>query len=229
MREPWRNAVGMLTAFFPEQSVDWVNQLFPGKSKELAVIGKMALTGMNSPLAGTCGRLFDAVSAILGLVAVSGYDGEAAIRLSELAAFARVGEEEGILPFGYAIRDNGEKQALELDMSETLRSVAEERLAGTPVEELALRFHETVARAAVELLQRSLEKEGLTAACIPKVMLSGGSFHNPYLARRIPALLRKRGMESYRHRLVPAGDGGLSLGQLIIAAHAAAMRGTGNR
>jgi hydrogenase maturation protein HypF len=218
VREPWRNAIGMLTALFPELAPGWGEQLFPGKSKELEVIGRMAATGMNSPLAGTCGRLFDAVSAILGLVAGSGYDGEAAIRLSELAAFARIGGR--VQTFGYAIRDRGEGHGLELDLAEAVRGVTEGRLAGSPVEDLALRFHETVAQAAVELLQRSLEKEGLTAACIPKVMLSGGSFHNPYLLRRIPALLERRGMEPYRHRQVPAGDGGLALGQLMAAAYA---------
>ncbi len=220
VREPWRNAAGMLTALFPDEAPGWLAQLFQGKSKELAVLGRMAATGMNSPLAGTCGRLFDAVSAILGLVAVSGYDGEAAIRLSELAAFVDTDGGNTVTPFGYVIRDKGGTGALELDMSETLRQVVEERLAGSPPEDLVLRFHETVAQAAVELLLQSLEKEGLSAAVIPKVMLSGGSFHNPYLARRIPALLKERGLEPYRHRQVPTGDGGLALGQLLAAAYA---------
>jgi hydrogenase maturation protein HypF len=228
VREPWRNAAGMLVSLFPEQGPAWAAQLFPGKSMELAVLGRMAVTGMNSPWAGTCGRLFDAVSAILGLVAVSGYDGEAAIRLSELAAFADAEGANAVTPFGYAIRDRGETEALELDMSDTLRQVAEGRLAGSRTEELALRFHETAARAAVDLLQRALEKEGLSAAAIPKVMLSGGSFHNPYLARRIPALLKERGLEPYRHRQVPTGDGGLALGQLLAAAYAEASSGSRN-
>lgn len=222
VREPWRNAAGMLTELYPEQGPAWAAQLFPGKSMELAVLGRMAATGMNSPRAGTCGRLFDAVSAILGLVTVSGYDGEAAIRLSELAAFADADEANTVKPFGYAIRDKGETEALELDMSDTLRQVVAERLAGSPPEELALRFHETAARSAVELLQRALEKEGLSAAVNPKVMLSGGSFHNPYLARRIPALLKERGLGPYRHRQVPTGDGGLALGQLLAAVYAKA-------
>lgn len=219
VREPWRNAAGMLTALFPEQAPDWLARLFPRNETELAVLGRMASTGMNSPLAGTCGRLFDAVSAILGLVAVSGYDGEAAIRLSELAAFADTNGANAVKPFGYVIRDKGETEALELDMSETVSQIVEEQLAGLPPDDLALRFHETVACSAVELLQRALEKEGLSAAVIPKVMLSGGSFHNPYLARRIPALLKQRGLEPYRHRQVPAGDGGLALGQLLAAAY----------
>lgn len=222
VREPWRNAVGMLAALFPEQTLLWGEQLFPGRSRELPVIARMAAAGINSPVAGTCGRLFDAVSAILGLVTVSGYDGEAAIRLSELAAFARMDGEDAILPYGYAVRDK-EEQALELDMAEALGCIAEERLGGLPLEEIALRFHETVAQAAVELLLHAVEKDGKTAPDAnsgPKVMLSGGSFHNPYLARRIPALLRSRGLAPYRHRLVPAGDGGLSVGQLMAAAFA---------
>ncbi len=228
VREPWRNATGMLTSLFPEQGPAWAAQLFPGKSMELAILGRMAATGMNSPWAGTCGRLFDAVSAILGVAAVSGYDGEAAIRLSELAAFSFADADGAntVTPFGYAIRDKEEAGALELDMSDTLRQVVEERLADSPPEELALRFHETVARSAVELLQRALEKEGLSTAIIPKVMLSGGSFHNPYLARRIPALLKERGLEPYRHKQVPTGDGGLALGQLLAAAYAEASSGS---
>lgn len=220
VREPWRNAAGMLTALFPEQAPGWLTRLFPGKGMELAVLSRMASTGMNSPWAGTCGRLFDAVSAILGLVAKSGYDGEAAIRLSELAAFADADGVNTITPFGYAIRDKGKAEALELDMSEAVRQIVEERLAGSSPEALALRFHETVARSAVELLQRALEKEAGIAGGMPKVMLSGGSFHNPYLARRIPSLLRERGLEPYRHKRVPAGDGGLALGELLAAAYA---------
>lgn len=220
VREPWRNAVGMLTALFPEQALSWGERLFPGKHRELPVIARMAAAGMNSPQAGTCGRLFDAVSAILGLVTVSGYDGEAAIRLSELAAFAG---EVNCLPFGYTVRDMGGEHPLELDMSQTVHHVVEERLAGLSAADIALRFHETVAQAAVELLLRAVEKDGRTgpaSTLASKVMLSGGSFHNPYLATRIPALLRSRGLEPYRHRLVPSGDGGLSLGQLVVAAFA---------
>lgn len=229
VREPWRNAAGMLSALFPEQAPAWAEQLFPGKQEELAVIRRMTALGINSPLAGTCGRLYDAVSAILGLVHVSGYDGEAAIRLSELAAFAVPGLGDAAVPYGYAIRKAGD--VLELDMADTLAGVTEDRLAGGDTGRIALRFHETVARGAAELLARSVETHRTGAAgdsTVPKVMLSGGSFHNPYLARRIPELLRRKGMEPYRHRRIPAGDGGLSPGQLLAAAfreHGAA--GTG--
>lgn len=213
VRQPWRNAAGMLLALFPEEGLAWARELFPDRRRELDVISRMVQSKLNSPLAGTCGRLFDAVSAILGLTLQSHYGGEAAIRLSELAAFAEA-QGRGMLPYSYEI--SGKDGCLELDMTKTLRSIVQDRLAGRDLQEIAVRFHETVAHAAVELLTASAADGAEQAG--RRVMLSGGSFHNRYLSAAVTALLEQKGFRPYTHQSLPSGDGGLAFGQLIVAA-----------
>lgn len=210
IRHPWRNAAAMLMGLEPEAGAGWAGRLFPGREQELVRIRLMAEKGVNSPLAGTCGRLFDAVSAMLGLCLESTYDGEAAILLSELAS-GEEAEASGIpAPYPYEVRlADG---LWELDMRLALGSIAEDRLAGLPNGQIALRFHETVAQAAAELLIRG------SGAAGGKAVLSGGSFHNRYLRRRVQDILERESFEVYTHVRVPSGDGGLSLGQLMAAA-----------
>lgn len=217
IRHPWRNAAAMLMALFPEEGERWAGQLFPGRHQELLQLRFMAEKGINSPMAGTCGRLFDAVSAILGLTLESTYDGEAAIALSELAAFPEEAEGNVIViePYPYSIRHAG--GVWELDVRDTLQGVITDRLADLPVKAAALRFHETVARAAADLLIAGCSGMEQDVA-ERKVVLSGGSFHNRYLKRRIKEILERERFVVYTHKRVPCGDGGLSLGQLMIAA-----------
>ncbi|WP_438444745.1 carbamoyltransferase HypF [Gorillibacterium sp. sgz5001074] len=243
IRHPWRNAAAMLMKLLPDgEGYGLAEQLFPERLRELPVIRRLAETGINSPMAGTCGRLFDAVSAVLGLVSESTYDGEAAIVLSELAAAAAVAYSAGTgdaadhaagpeaYPYTLRCTDGG---LWELDMSEALRRIASDRLSGRPVHITALRFHETVAQGAAELLDRGRrmlkEEEAGPQDQLPtlpdKAVLSGGSFHNRFLRRRIRELLEQNGYTVYTHRKVPCGDGGLALGQLTAAA--AARKGGG--
>jgi hydrogenase maturation protein HypF len=217
IRQPWRNAAAMLMHLLPGEGEMLAAELFSCKRQELGTIARMVQQGLNSPLAGTCGRLFDAVSAILGLVMVSGYDGEAAIRLSELAAFTEE-SPDSIPVYPYEIRYDG--SCMELDMKKALRGIVMDRLGGMPAEVLAVRFHETLARAAAELLGECRRQE-LVSTSTNKVMLSGGSFHNRYMAVRVAELLSRQGLEPYLHRRFPAGDGGLALGQLVVAAYGA--------
>jgi hydrogenase maturation protein HypF len=169
----------------------------------------MAEKQINSPLAGTCGRLFDAISAILGLCRVSTYDGEAAVRLSE--AMDPCGKP--VVAYPYEIR---KKEKLEeVDFSVMLKQIAEDCLSGLPSELLIRRFHETLVSALVRMAD-------LAAAQYPKskrrIVLSGGSMNNPYLSSRLYDRLVDHGFTVYTHHLLPSGDGGLSLGQINIAA-----------
>lgn len=226
IRHPWRNATAMLGEFFGDEGRAWAAELFPGIRQQVELVSQIAMKRLNTPMAGTCGRLFDAVAAILGLVMESRYDGEAAIRLSELVAFAE-DDPDLVEAYPYAIRPG--QDGLELDMAPALAAIVLERLAWRPVDSIALRFHETVARGAVELLVRgALEEpghgrtapEGMAAnSPMPLVMLTGGSFHNRWLAERISGLLLREGFQPCTHKRVPAGDGGLALGQLVIAAY----------
>lgn len=209
VREPWRNAAAMLVALLGDSGEKLAEQLFPEKREALPIIFRMAEKQINSPLAGTCGRLFDAISAILGLCRVSTYDGEAAVRLSE--AMDPYGKP--VVAYPYEIR---KKEKLEeADFSVMLKNIAEDRLSGLPSELLIRRFHETLVSALARMAD-------LAAAQYPKskrrIILSGGSMNNPYLSSRLYDRLVDHGFTVYTHHLLPSGDGGLSLGQINIAA-----------
>ena len=194
--EPWRNAAGMLIHLFDEVGFKLACQLFPGKEDQLSVMKEMIKKGINTPLAGTCGRLFDAVSAILGICEYSTYDGQAAIMLSEVAE--KTNEHysfhwiEDTLHFGKMITE------IILDKNE-----------GVSISKIAGKFQKTIVESFIKKLY--ILQPG-------KVVLSGGSFHNMYLLNELTNELTRFGFDVYHHKNVPTGDGGLSYGQLVVAA-----------
>lgn len=211
VREPWRNATAMLIDYFGEMGSALAVKLFPGHEDEITIIANMVARGINSPLAGTCGRLFDAVSAILGVCEVSTYDGEAAILLSEMMI---EDEKKRYEAYPYRMID-GEGDHDRIDFSQALQQIVEDRLSGIDIKTIVHRFHETV----VDICVHAVEKWSSHHPEFNKtVVLSGGSFHNPFLTVEISRRLREKGFAVYTHGKVPCSDGGLSLGQLVIAA-----------
>lgn len=206
--EPWRNAAAMLICLLGEEGDLLCKTLFPDRSAAIAIIGRMIRQKVNSPLAGTCGRLFDAVSAILGLCWVSTYDGEAAVLLSETAGDG----PDPAQPYPYRISNSTVK---ELDFTQALRQLTGDHLNGVPVATISRRFHETVVSAACDVTRRVSSEHPEYGK---RIVLSGGSFNNPYLSRRIADELRASGFAVFTHHRVPCGDGGLCLGQLAVAA-----------
>jgi hydrogenase maturation protein HypF len=187
------------------------------------------------------GRLFDAVSALLGVRKRTSYEAQAAIEL-EMAAGKELGiEESGIGELGnwgigqlggYPDRNPATWQlhawrpylsGIETDedkyvvrLRELLAGLVSDLQAGAPLDEMALRFHQTVAQITVEVCERIARDTGLRT-----VALSGGCFQNRLLlALTLPAL-RQAGFQVLHHRQVPCNDGGLSLGQAAIAHFAA--------
>lgn len=208
--EPWRNAVGMLIEYLGVEGKELATKLFPLKIYEIDIIENMINKKINSPLAGTCGRLFDAVSAILGICTTMSYDGEAAIKLSELMDVSAVSKGEA---YPFCLRHVG--GLIEIDFSSCLKAIVRDHLAGRNRLEIVQAFHETVVNACINsIITISNENEALGR----NVVLSGGSFHNQFLVREMKRLLEKNGYFVYTHSRVPCNDGGLSLGQLIIAA-----------
>lgn len=219
VKQPWRSAVAMVLSLLPQNGDAWLRRLYPGKDHEIDLIRTMIEKQINAPLAGTCGRLFDAVSSLLGLCHVSTYDGEAAIVLSELASFYK-GDE--VLVYPYSINKVG--SLFEINCSRMLEEIIQSITQGVAASEIALRFHETVADAAVNLLLHAHEEQlGSSKGIVPlnsskEVVLSGGSFHNRYLSAKIKAKLEREGFAVFVHKRVPCSDSGISQGQLIIAA-----------
>jgi len=216
IKQPWRTAVAMVLSLLPDKGETLLRLRYPDKDYEINLIGRMIQKNVNVPLAGTCGRLFDAVSSLLGLCDVSTYEGEAAILLAEFASF---GERERISAYPYTI--TAKEELLEIDFSPMFEKLLKDILHGIPTQSIALRFHETVAKAAVNLLLRAHEGN---RARNKQIVLSGGSWHNRNLSERIRHKLEKAGYTVLFHRLVPCDDGGIAQGQLAIAAQATAYR-----
>lgn len=207
IREPWRNAAAMLMSLLGEQGVELAKTIFSDKTFEIDILKKMIDKNVNTVYAGTCGRLFDAVSAICGVTKVSSYDGEAAIQLAELA------DEQAIFePYSFEWKEKG---LLTLDLSKMIKEIALDVIAGQNVAMISGRFHETVVQAIVSSMVHLQTK---TPNAEKMVVLSGGSFHNRFLRKRITEELMKRDFNVFVPEKVPCNDGGLSYGQLVVAA-----------
>lgn len=165
------------------------------------IYGKMLAAGLNCPRSSGMGRLFDGVSAILGIKTRCSYEGQGAILL-EAAALP----DEGT----YAYSLSGEP--LIFDWRETVRGICADMAEGVPSGIIAARFMNTLVLMASELCARVGERTGLRDVC-----LSGGTFQNMYLMRRLPAALEEKGFRVRRHSRVSCNDEGISLGQTAIA------------
>ncbi len=198
IRHPIRMAYSALRAEMGDDA-DRILQRLP--AGERAVLARLVDTGAHSPWTSSAGRLFDAVSAVLGLCDEISYEGQAAIRLQTAAA--RSGATEP-----YPFRFGGGV----LDFGPAIREIVSARQEGLDVSDLAARFHRTVAVACAEVC-------GAVAATerIGDVVLSGGVFQNDLLLAMMSDELKTRGQNVYSHHAVPPNDGGISLGQAAVA------------
>ncbi|MER6362738.1 carbamoyltransferase HypF [Kitasatospora sp. NPDC001527] len=154
------------------------------------------------------GRLFDALSALAGVCALARYEAQAAVEL-EAAALAHGPAD------GYAFALRREEGVLVGDPAPVLAAAVEELAAGAPAGLLAARFHAAVAGLVRALCRAAREEHGLET-----VALTGGVFANALLTTACGRGLRADGFTVLRHRRVPPNDGGLALGQLMVAARA---------
>jgi hydrogenase maturation protein HypF len=207
IRQPWRMAAAYLDAADPAGSADLDvarrNQpLWP------AVVS-MGRRGINAPLTSSAGRLFDAVAAILGVRDAINYEGQAAVELEQLADPA----EPGAYRAAITEPDAPGGQALRISGTDLVRAVAEDVTAGTDRSVIAARFHNGVAQLITDCCLLLRERSGLST-----VALSGGVFQNVLLLAATVSRLEGHGFGVLVHSRVPCNDGGISLGQAVVAA-----------
>jgi hydrogenase maturation protein HypF len=204
IEKPYRMAAGYLFSLFGGDAL--VNALpLPGLSdQEAAVIQKQIERGINSPLTSSCGRLFDAVSALLGLRGRIEYEAQAAIDL-EMVADESVG---GCYPFRIENYDGTNI----VKLRDTFEVIIRDLKNSVPVPTISARFHRTIATVVTQMCKKIAGKYG-----IKTVALSGGVFQNRLLLRLAYEGLTEAGFRVLLHELVPANDGGISLGQAVIA------------
>ena len=154
------------------------------------------------------GRLFDGVAAILGVKEICNYEGQAAILLE-----AAAGESTGVFPVSFWEEQTDSGRLIRFDWRPMIRELVRKHDAGIPVPVLAAEFMNTVVEMAVRMAAAAAKETGHR-----RVVLSGGSFQNIYIMKRLPQRLRAAGLEVFCHRRVSCNDEGLSLGQLAIAA-----------
>jgi len=204
-RQPWRVALGYLSL---EPGAEQAFAMaFEGEpADEIGIARRQIERRLNSPLASSMGRLFDAVAAVIGTRRRSFYEGQAAMELEALAG-TRVGE-----PFSLPIVEE-EAGRFQFDPLPLLIALGERRAKGAAVEELAAGFHDAVARATVEVAVRLAE-----ATAINQVAIGGGVFQNARLATAVVAGLEARRLRPLVPRQLSPNDGAISYGQAAVAA-----------
>ncbi|MEQ6376041.1 carbamoyltransferase HypF [Bacillaceae bacterium S4-13-56] len=212
VKEPWRTTAGLFLHYLGAESMEELNKTFPTRVSSFPLINKMIQSSIHSPLAGTCGRLFDAISAWLGIGEVSTYDGEAAIKLSEVV---RPFSQKGKLQEPYSVDYKNVNGLLKIQVRKMLSEMMDDRNKGKSILDIALRFHETIISQCVQMIMHASKQD---PTC-KDIVLSGGSFHNEYLRTRVREELKEKGFEVYEHKQLPPNDGGLSYGQMVVASY----------
>jgi hydrogenase maturation protein HypF len=208
IRQPWRMAVAQLVSLYGEEETLRLPLGVVGEAgkRNVRLISRLVEQSLNTPPTSSAGRLFDAVAALAGVPGSqrSTYEGQAAIEL-ELAADVPAQQ-------GYPFRLRPEGGGWVVETGGIVGGVVEDLLAGRSVAEISYKFHRTVAEISASCAERIREETGVEA-----VALSGGTFQNMLLLQQTLGLLEERGLTVYRHRQVPANDGGLALGQAVLA------------
>lgn len=217
VREPWRNAYAHLMAEmgWPEFAMNFGGlEVFRRlETAPRATLDAIIANGLNAPLSSSCGRLFDAAAALCGLAwDAQSYEGEAAMRFE--AAIDPDGlAEPDELAYPFAIPLLGGRGLPYIEPLAVWRALLGDLHLATPVGVIAARFHRGLARALVAMAERLSGAE----RAFPTVALSGGCFQNATLLELVHEGLVARGFEVLTHRQVPANDGGLALGQAVVA------------
>ncbi len=181
--------------------------------EELRVLERQLERGLNCAPTSSMGRLFDAVSSLAGVCHLAGYEAQAAIEL-EAAALAAAPAETGA-GYAFALRHGRPSGPVTADPAPVLAAVVADLRAGTPAAVIAARFHAAVAALVATLAALARERHGLDT-----VALTGGVFANTVLSSACARRLHERGFTVLRHHRIPPNDGGLALGQLMVAAGA---------
>ncbi len=203
IKEPWRIALAYwLDCGFPiaDFALTAQSKIQNPKSKIIQAVQHQIKTGLNAPLTSSMGRLFDAVAALAGVRQTVNYEAQAAIELEALVDEA----ETAVYPFDY--------QDGVIDVGEMVTAVIRDRQHKIPISQIAARFHNSIAQMVLDVCRQLSQQTGLT-----QVVLSGGVWQNMTLLTKTIPLLQNAGLIVFIHNQVPANDGGLALGQAVIA------------
>jgi hydrogenase maturation protein HypF len=215
VREPWRMALAHCHDS-GAQSTPFLHRIDATSAR---TAHRMIERRFNAPPTSSIGRLFDAVASLVGLRDDVTFEGQAAMELEWLATGV---PEDGAYAFEIVAPGEGtagEEAALVVDTRPLIRDVVRDVGRGVAAASIARRFHTTVVEIIVKVCAKLRAQTGLS-----QVVLSGGVFMNALLLCETEHALNTAGFLALRHRTVPANDGGLSLGQLAVAAQQLELR-----
>jgi hydrogenase maturation protein HypF len=198
--KPYRVALAHLRS----AGIEWSHDLPPvaaAPPPELGALERQLERQFHCVPTSSMGRLFDAVSSLVGIRHVASYEAQAAIELEAAAGSAKTGPN----PYRFAVTDGG------FDAAPVLRAIVDDLRSARPVTDIAAGFHSAVATMVAEQAERLRAATGVN-----RVVLSGGVFQNVLLVRMVRSELAWRGLAVLTHRAVPPNDGGLALGQAVV-------------
>lgn len=211
IKEPSRSAAAVLWELMGEEMEKLSLPSWNVTGNQRAQWGGLLRSGAASPWTTSMGRLFDAVASLAGLCPQASFEGQAAMAV-QFAAEREV-EPDGVMVEGYAMDltlSHSPDTKWIVDWHPMIRAMLDDHRKGHHIGKIAARFHAGLAEATVNVAQ---------AAGLPRVVLTGGCFQNRLLLSLVRQCLENAGFIVYSHALVPPNDGGLSLGQAVVAAH----------
>jgi len=211
MKEPGRSAAAALWELMGEAIIDLELPSWNMTGSQCTQLATLLRSGIASPWTTSMGRLFDAVASLTGLCAQASFEGQAAMAVQFAAE--REWEAGGGRAKGYPIdlvRSENSDARWMVDWRTMISALLDDLCRGCSSEWIAARFHAGLVEGVVRVAQ---------AAGLPRIVLTGGCFQNRLLLSVMRQQLEAAGFTVYSHALVPPNDGGLSLGQAVVAAH----------
>ncbi|MGE5446295.1 MAG: carbamoyltransferase HypF [Ignavibacteriales bacterium] len=211
IREPRRAALGVLYELFGEDFTDRMEIPFLRVfgEEEIRIFGQMIKKGINSPLTSSVGRIFDGIAALIGLRQRASFEGQAAMELEYITG----DEINSSYPFEITEKEQEPHSSIFpyyiLDWAPMVLAILENVQERRPIEDISTKFHNTLSEMVISVANM---------LSIEKVVLTGGVFQNRYLTERSWKRLEEEGFKPYIHQRVPPNDGGISLGQVAVAA-----------
>jgi hydrogenase maturation protein HypF len=200
IRHPWRMACSYLWQYI-DRSPNLARKLFPQYADQIEPLMQIWLRKIHSPLTSSCGRFFDAVSAMLNICTDTSYEGQAAIELMESVDLQ--------LPYNpYPFEISG----CIISPGKTIEAITTDIISKQAVSLTATRFHHTIAEMVFTALALARERTQCST-----VVLSGGVFQNEPLLGLVIDRLISENFQVHYHRKVPPNDGGIALGQALVA------------
>ena len=213
-RKPYRIGIAYILSLLGEGALNQGLPVMEDTSKgEIGIIRRQIERGLNSPLTSSMGRLFDALSALAGIRGEIDYEGQAAVELEMTAYKAHPEPNKGTnYAEGYPYHIVEGEGIRIVKLGGLLSAIVEELHQDVSKARISVKFHNTIAQMINSMCQLINSETG-----IKEVALSGGVFQNRLLLNKTVSLLEKNGFQVFTHKQVPCNDGGISLGQAVIA------------